>query len=271
MSRIGTFGQPGVQAAQFTQTNEIFWGGDATKIEILQANSQIDSSAVDAGSTPTNVLRTGLLFGKITSSGFLKQWDSAATDGSQYLFSVNREELVMVDAYGVAANRFAPTVVKAPLKAKRLYIKGVSLLGHADEYLARRQLAGLGVVLDDDVQNYLSGINLRNIIKTATGAILATENGARFIVNGAGAVILTLPTLQAGLRFEFLNIADQNLTVTSAAGDDVIIINDLSADSVAFSTAANKIGARLTVHSEYVNGTLKWITNYALATPTTAT
>ncbi len=271
MSRIGMYGQPGVQAAQFTQTNEIFWGGDATHIEILQDNSQIDSTAVDAGSTPTNVLRTGLLFGKITSSGKLKQWDSAATDGSQYLYSINREELVMVDAYGSAAARFAPTVVKAPLKAKRLYIKGVSLLGHADEYLARRQLAAQGCILDDDPQNRLSGVNLRNIAKTVTGGILATENGARFIVNGSGAVVLTLPAIQAGLRYSFLNIADQNLTIASVAGDDMIIVNDIEADSIAFSTSSNKIGARLTTVAEYVNGVLKWIVDASLATATPAT
>lgn len=271
MSRIGQFGIPGQSASIFSAAREIFWGGDASRIEILRLHSQIDEASVDAGAAVTSTLRAGLILGKTTSGGQLKQWDTAATDGSQWLHSVNEHELSTLSAYGGTRDLFAPTVVRAPLKAAALLIKGVALVGHADEFLARRSLARMGCVLDDDTQNVLSGANQRLVTKTATGAITAAENGSLFIVNGAGAVVLTLPAIQAGLIYSFLNIADQNVTVTSVAGDDIIILNDLSADSVAFSTASEKIGAQVTVRAEYVAGTLKWIQSAQLATASTAT
>lgn len=269
--RVGQYGVPGVSALYQTDARQFFWGGDDSKIEILQHNSQFDATTRDAGSTPTTVIRSGLLLGRITSTGQLKHWDSAATDGSQHLFSVNREELDMLDPTGSAVDRFGPSVVRAPMKAKELLIKGAALIGHADEYLARQSLHGMGCVLDDDPQGWLTGMVRRNIIKTATGAIVASENGALFVVNGGAAVTLTLPAIKAGLRYSFLVIADQNLVVASAEGDNVIIINDASADSIAFSTSSQKIGAQLTVEAEYVNGTLKWIPSGAVGTQTTAT
>lgn len=86
--------------------------------------------------------------------------------------------------------------------------------------------------------------------KTANYTVLATDNGTLFTNSGAGAaVVFTLPALAAGLEFTFLVAADQNVTVASVAGDDMIVHNDLSADSVAFSTASRKVGASLRVKS----------------------
>lgn len=271
MTRIGQFGIPGATPAVFTEAREIFWGGDASRIEILQVQSQIDAASVDAGAAITTTLRGGLLLGKITSSGKLKQWDATASDGSEILHSVNREELTTRDAFDSTTDRFAPTVVKAPLKAKALLIKGVALIGHADEFAARHALALMGCKLDDDPQGFLAGINQRTAIKTATGAIVASENGTLFYVNGSGAVTLTLPAIKAGLRYEFLNIADQNVTIASAAGDDIIVLNDLQADSITYSTTSQKIGARVSLVARYVNGNLRWVGNAQLATATLAT
>lgn len=269
--RVGQFGIPGQQAAVFTNATEIFWGGDASRIEVLRSHKVISSVTRDAGNTPTTVLRGGLLLGLNASSGEYEEWDATATDGTEHVAAVNEHEIEILDAYGTATDRFPGTVVKAPLKAKALLIKGAALVGHADEYLARRQLAQRGCLLDDDPQNFLSGLTQRIIAKTATASIVASENGALFVVTGTGAVVLTLPAIKPGLKYSFVNTADQNLTIASAEGDNVIILNDASADSVAFSTANQKIGARLTVESVYVGGTLKWLQSGQLATPTTAT
>lgn len=84
--------------------------------------------------------------------------------------------------------------------------------------------------------------------KTANYTVLATDNGTLFTNAGAvGAVIFTLPAIAANLSFTFFVAADQSLTVASAAGDDMMVYNDIAADSVAFSTSSKKVGASLRV------------------------
>lgn len=258
MSRIGSFGIPGQNAAVFSQSREIFWGGDLSRIEILQANSQVDASAVDAGATVTSTLRAGLLMGMVTSTGQLKQWDATATDGTEVLHSVNREELTTLDAYGGTRDLFAPTVFKAPLKAGALLIKGAALVGHADEYLARRALHAMGCRLDDDPQGVKAGAFQRSTTKATNYTVVAADQGMLFQAITADAVF-TLPAIKAGLWFEFLRLSDHELSVLSATPDDMVVGNDLSADSVTWTTAGQQIGARLRISAEYLNGTLKWI------------
>jgi hypothetical protein len=265
------FGVPGTGAAAFNQTTELLWGGDESRVEVLRLDGQIASTATDAGATVASTLRAGMLLGKITSSGKLDVWDPALTTGLEHFHSVNGAEQRMIDNFGTAVDRFGPVIVKAPLKASALLIKGTAFIGNAFEYLARRQLHEAGCRLDDDPHGYLAGLNRRVIDITATGPITAAQNGALFVVRGSAAVTLTLPTLVAGLNYQFINTTDQNLIIASAAGDDVIALNDATADSIAFSTSSQKIGAFATVNSVLVNGTARWITDRAAATVTIAT
>jgi hypothetical protein len=258
MSRIGPFGVPGTTAAVFSSARNIFWGGDDSRIKIIRTDAIFSSSLADAGNTPTTAIRPGLLLAQDSSSGKLLPWKPDATDGTQNLYAVNEHELVMVDAYGTAADRAAGVVVQAPLEAGSLLIGGSALVGHTDEYLARRLLSRMGCLLDDDPQNWKSGIVARTATKAADYAVLAGDNGTAFTAI-TGNVTFTLPTIKSGLSYEFLRGSDHNLVIASAAGDDVIVGNDLSADSITFSTSGNKIGARIRVSSVYLSGTLKWL------------
>ncbi len=263
---------PGVRAAVFTTPRQIFWGGDESRMKIIRGQGQFSNTLRDAGNTPTTAIRPGLLCGQLTADSKLVHWDPTASDGSQYLRGVNEHELVMVEGYSAeAAERFAPIVLQAPLIAAQLLVLGTALTSSAHQYLARRRLAEMGCILDDDPQGFLAGVAQRTITKTATGAITAAENGATFHVNGGGAVTLTLPTLATGLSYKFINVANQNLTVASAAGDDMVVLNDLSADSVTFSTANQLIGAQIDVWSDYVAGTLKWLTAIQIGAGTIVT
>lgn len=269
-------GMPGVRAAAYTTTREILWGGDASRQKILRLQDTFSSAARDAGADPTTMLRPGLLLGRLTSGSKLVQWDPTATDGSQYLIGVNENELIMVEGFSAAAtDRFAPYLVQAPLKASQLLILGTALTSSTHQYLARRRLAEMGCVLDDDPQGFLAGVTPRLITKTATGAITAAENGATFICAGSGAVTLTLPTLVPGLSYRFINTVAQNLIIASAgSSDDIIGLNDLSLDSITFSTASNQIGATVDLYSDYVSisgtQTLRWISTVQIGTATLA-
>jgi hypothetical protein len=85
------------------------------------------------------------------------------------------------------------------------------------------------------------------LAKTADYSVLADDGGTLFTTRGAsGAVNFTLPataTLTAGWNCDFFSAAAQNMTVTAATADTITTFNDLTADSVAFSTSSELIGA----------------------------
>jgi hypothetical protein len=87
----------------------------------------------------------------------------------------------------------------------------------------------------------------------------AAQSGSRFIVTNAASVTVTLPTLAENLVYEFLRAADEEMVIASAAGDDMVVGGDLSADSVTFTTAGQHIGAVVRVEGILVGTTPKWL------------
>ena len=92
-------------------------------------------------------------------------------------------------------------------------------------------------------------------VKTASFTATAADSGKIFLIVGAtAAVTVTLPAIDTGpFKFEIVHLSDVDLTVASAAADTLITFNDLTADSVAFSTSSEKIGGVVEV---YCNGTV---------------
>lgn len=79
--------------------------------------------------------------------------------------------------------------------------------------------------------------------KTASFTVTAADSGKIFLVHGATAnVVVTLPPVGTVFQCEVVNLSDVNLTVQSVVADTLATYNDLAADSVAFSTASEKIG-----------------------------
>ncbi|MCC6989950.1 MAG: hypothetical protein IT181_13175 [Acidobacteria bacterium] len=90
----------------------------------------------------------------------------------------------------------------------------------------------------------------RMVAKTAaySPSPLTDRAGTIFTTRGAtGAVAFTLPTLAAGqyvgLFYDFLNLVDQNMSIVAPTADTLLVFNDTAADSVAYSTSSQKIGA----------------------------
>jgi hypothetical protein len=259
---MGGWGVPGIGADRTVAESEILWGADQARNAALWQSGVISGAARDAGNTPTTVLRPGLLLGKVTSTGEFKEWNPDGTDGSEWLAGVLDMELRAQDFDATDQDRVCRVLVgRAPLKARKLLIEGTVLVGDTDEYQARRELAKAGFVLDDDPQNFLSGLHQRIVRVTGAGAyvVTASQNGSLIIFSNAAAVAITLPALIPGLEFDLLREGDEEIVVSSAAGDDIIVGNDLAADSITFTTAGNHIGAMVNVKSLYVGGTLKWL------------
>ena len=260
MTRLGGWGVPGTGALDITTEYEILWGGDRAKGLVLEQSAVYSGAARDAGNTPTTVLRAGLIMGKVTSSGELEEWDADASDGTQDIWGVLPYELRAQDFEANNADRVAPVIVRAPLKAAGLLIQGSALVGHADEFLARKVLHDAGYILDDDPQGFKAGYGNRVAVVTGTtDTLTAAENGTTIFYNNAASVTVTLPAIKPGLEYTLVRTGDEEFVITSGEGDNVIITNDLSADSVTFTTATEHLGVTVKVRSVYVGTTLKWM------------
>lgn len=83
---------------------------------------------------------------------------------------------------------------------------------------------------------------------SANYTITAADDGTLFVMKAAAT--FTLPTLAVGLSFGFFSEADANMTIAGPSSpDNIITFNDLAADSVAYSTSGEKIGAACVVAS----------------------
>ena len=71
----------------------------------------------------------------------------------------------------------------------------------------------------------------------------AAASGITYIVNGGAGTNFTLPAVatSAGLTYRFLNGVDQTMTVTAPA-NTMVVDNDVTATSIAFSTVGEKVG-----------------------------
>lgn len=261
---------PGMYAAVENVEKEIAWG--RYEHFLLSNQRSIVSSAVDAGNTPTTVLRAGLLLGKVTTTGKLIQWDPTATDGSEVVEGILLRDVSMLNPLTQSAVDQAAHVAQGgPVKADQLLILGTAFNSSTYEGVARAQLRSR-FILDDDLigRPGFGAPWCREIAKTADYTVTEADAGTLFTTVGAsGAVIFTLPAIRAGLGpFEFLNMVDQNMTIASAgSSDNIVWDNDASVDTLAFSTASHKIGGRLRFRVNAA-GTKWYVENLSPATCT---
>ena len=247
---------PGLTTSRETYEAEFRWG---SQFQGVFANALIDGATVDSGNTPTFELRPGLLLGQVTSTGKYKQYSPTATDGTEVASAVLIEGLRMQDFSNTNTDRFYAVLVGGPVQKSKL-------LGF-DE-MARQQLDKF---IFDDIGQLMGGHWFpwkRFLTKTAAYTVVAADNYTLFDNVGAtAAVTFTLPVLANGYYFGFRVQADQNVTVASNEGDNMIALNDASADSVAFSTGSQLIGGQVNVYTN--PGATKWIVeNHSAGTNT---
>lgn len=251
---------PGQQASRESVEKRLLWGPLGW---FVVDHVVLSSTCVDARSTVTTELLPGLVLGKITSSGEYVNYSATATDGSQIAQGILAHAVNMLDSGGTARDQLAVILISGAVKNAET--------GGLDQF-SRSHFFGR-IVFDDDYLGNSAG--WRDVVaKTADYTVVAGDNNRIFTTRGAaGAVNFTLPTLAKGLRFRFFNEADQNMTVTSAAADTMVVFNDLAADSIAFSTAAEKIGGSIEVFAN--DNASKWLVFVNLGaetqTPTIAT
>lgn len=212
----------------------------------------LDGSSRDAGNTNfTDVLRPGLLLGKVTSgadAGKLKQWNPDATDGTQKIFAVLMSAQKM-QLMGADQDRFIGYVLYGGcVKAKGLVIPSSTsdgIVGNALEYVIRRQMS-MAFRFDDDPAGYIPGQVVSTV--TADKTVSEAEAGQMFVAAGTGTLTFTLPTTpKRSLEYSFFNSVDQNMVITCATTDTLVVLNDAAADSITLGTASEKIGGSFRV------------------------
>lgn len=250
----GAYGLPSVQTALETVENVFWWGRFEQEAFI---GSVIDGAARDAGNSgDTTVLRPGLLLGKVTSSGKLKEWNPSGTDGTENVYGVLGYSQKM-QRLGSNADRWLGWVYCwGFLKADRILVPGQAnfgLSGQTNEHIIRKQLNSRFTFSDDLAGNSFGGYH--NVVaKTDDYSVTEADNDTLFTNTGAsGAVNFTLDAdghTKKGLRYGFYVTADQNVTVTSGTAGKMYAFNNAAADSVALSTSSQKIGGYVQVYSD---------------------
>lgn len=262
-----TYGLPGISDIRENFEAQVTWGR-FERIEFFPI--LLDGSARDAQNSPTDILRPGLLLGKISASGKYKEWDytQAAVDGTQEIAAVLLYEQKMQSGGANADRWLGYAMVAGNVKANGLLIPNnanYGISGSAYEYVIRAQM-NKHFLFDDRHQGSSIG-GWKNIVaKTSSYTVLEAENNTLFTTLGAaGAVTFTLPTPKLGLRYMFFNAADQNMIIAGAAADQIIGMNNLSSDSLTFSTPSEKVGAGVELIG--ISGS-KWIALVHLGTET---
>ena len=242
---------PGMDGLRQTVESVIGWGPwDHNRAFI--APVILDGASLDAGGTPTTLIRPGLLLGQNRTTLKCKEWNPTGTDGSQDLYGVMLYD-ASTQLFGANQDRwFGFALVGGNVKASSLIIPGnasAGIDGDANEHYVRAAMSGR--FMFDDYPHQWPNSPWKNYqAKTANYTVVDQDNGTFFTTLGAsGAVTFTLPAVASakGQRYLFYNAVDQNMTVQSAAANGLITFNNAAASSVAFSTAGNKIGAAVEV------------------------
>lgn len=244
-SMIDPWAMEGMGTPLTSTENEYFAGLQA---DLKLKGVILASAAVDAGMTPTTTLRRGLVLGKIAATGFYAEYDPTKTNGQEYAVGILHDSVNMLDSSGAAATKQARMCVWG------FDIKTANVYGL--DALARRQMSGR--IWFDDGWTPPDLVTALVVAKTADYTVVAADNNKTFTNKGAGgAVNFTLPALARGLRFRFFVEADQTLTITSVPSDSLVVFNDLAADTIAYSTASEKIGGGFEVIAN--SDATKWL------------
>lgn len=241
-------GHPGSTGIIESAERTVQWYGENGQGLHFYRGADIDSTAVDATNTVTTVLRPGLVMARLDATGQWVDYDPDAVDGSQEAQGILTEELNMMD----------PATSAVQDRSQRILVRGGAIASELIglDYQARCQLVAKGIFFDDGHNPTLPW--RRAVVKAANYTVLAADNGTLFTTK-TGAVVFTLPTIAAGLSFFFLNSVDADMTISSAEGNNIIGLHNLTADGIAFSTSSKKIGGMVRITAIYVDTTIKWI------------
>jgi len=139
--------QPQVDSLQ--TRNVLFVSEGRPRVTLLPRT--LSGAARDAVNTPTTTLRGGLLLGRITASGLLKEMTPGATDGSQTFYGILLDDTRVVDENNANQNQpGARIAVSGDVRASSLLVLGAALIGNANETTIRTAMRAKFFIFDDE-------------------------------------------------------------------------------------------------------------------------
>lgn len=260
MSEFTSGNVPGLHASLESQEVQVTWTGRRGQDLVATRPITIDASSVDASNSPTSVLRGGLVLGIVDATGKANAYQADANDGRQIAAGVlERSQSMLVD--GTATDRFTQMLVHGMVREGQL----AGLDARARQQLASRFIFDREAAASVGVLMHPRGVYR----KSANYAVTAADNGLLLVATAA--VTFTLPAAENGLAFRFLQTADADMAIASAAAN-IIHKGNAGASQVAFSTSSQKAGSQVLVECLYTGaGTLKWIVTNLGATTATVT
>lgn len=247
---------PGIDTIRENVENVITWGNwNYNKAFVVP--TLLDGTIRDLGASPTTTIRPGLILGQKRADKKCLAWNPANTDGTEEIYGVLLWDAIAQQLGSDKDRWFGFALIGGNIKAGSLIIDGASstlgIDGKPDEHYVRGLMSGR-YIFDDSYHQWVGGTLMggwkKIMAKTTDYTVLEVDNGALFTNNGAaGAVNFTLPAItnSRGQRFGFYVATDQTLTVTSAAGNDLLMYNDIAGSSVSFGTASRKVGGMFEV------------------------
>ncbi len=240
---------PGLTTATETYESALRWGNDTMGV---LTGALIAAAALDTTNTPTSELRVGLVMGIITATGQWTNYSAVATDGSGVAQGILPVGLRTTDLLtGVTQQRFYAMLVGGPVQASKL-------LGL--DAVARQQMAD-SFMFDDNFSGNHWYPWKQIVTKTANYTLVASDNFTLFNNAGAtGAVTFTLPAIASGNGYYFgfaPEVTNQNFLITSAEGGNIIWLNNLAQNTLAFQTGSQIAGGFLVFYTN--PGSTKWI------------
>lgn len=195
----------------------------------LWLGDTVSGATRDAGNTVTTLLRSGLLLGRVTSSGLLKEWNPTGTDGSQDIYGV-LGGMLHAQMGGSNMDRYAGFIqVGGSVYSDRIIVPGTAaegIVGHALEFQIVNQLSRR-FLFDRHLQMSVGGplasrYRYLTAAEIAADAVTVTtaDHGRIFLMTGADATTtFTLPAAQVGLMFTvFANVATHKAAIALASG-----------------------------------------------------
>ena len=238
---------PGFQAKIESEDTQITWSGRNGQDLVATRQVTIDSSATDAGNSPTTTLRAGLVMGIVTTSGKAVPYDADANDGRQIAVGILEKSQDMLVA-GVATDRFTQILVHGLVKQSSL----VNLDARARQQLSQRLVFDRDLAPAGGVLMQPRGV----ILKAANYSLVAADDGHLFLATAAAT--FTLPTKENGLAFRIAQAADANLVIQGSS--DIIHKGTTGVSSVSFTTTSQKAGSHVLVECLYTaTDNLVWL------------
>jgi len=253
---------PGFTSAVESEEAQVWWKGRGNQTQLSDQHIILDDENTDSGNTGiTSTIRGGMILAKETSSGNHYIYAADANDGRQFPTGILEKHTdLLVD--NTKTERFIAQM-SSGLYIKNEIIADAGTKGSPD-LQAQAALLRQGWLSDGngpDGAAFLEHPMGVERVSATTKTLVAADNGKMLISTAAGNY--TLPANNAanvGFKVLVLQTSDNNLVITSAAGDDIIHKGNAAADTVTFGTASEKIGSMVAVELRYIAAdTRRWV------------